>query len=155
MTTGLLSYLDLSAEQQAKMDREIEEQRQREAQEAAHAAELEALYDKIEASIAPFVHDAAAAVNTAARIKPADRKIFEQFKAYCAETWGPPVPALPAHPAAVCAFAVKGLARSVTIFRKRMNAISRVHLAVGMPDPTRDVLCQALVRTIKLTERKD
>jgi hypothetical protein len=153
--TGICGFLDWTPEEQAKADRVSEERREREAQEAAHAAELEALYDKIEASIAPFVHDAAAAVNTAARIKPADRKIFEQFKAYCAETWGPPVPALPAHPAAVCAFAVKGLARSVTIFRKRMNAISRVHLAVGMPDPTRDVLCQALVRTIKLTERKD
>jgi hypothetical protein len=152
--TGICGFLDWTPEEQAKADHVSEERREREAQEAAHAAELEALYDKIEAGIAPFVHDAAAVVNSATRLKATDRKIFGEFREYCA-TWDPPLPPLPAHPAAVCAFAVKGLARSVTIFRKRMNAVSRVHVAVGMPDPTRDVLCQALVRTIKLTERKD
>jgi len=156
--TGICRFLDWTPEEQAKADRVSEERREREAQEAAHAAELEALYDKIEASIAPFVHDAAAVVNSATRIKPGDRKVFEEFKQYCSTAWDPPLPPLPAHPAAVCAFLVKGLGQGTTHFTKRLNAISRIHSAVSLPDPTTDVLCQALVRKIedsKQTERKD
>jgi hypothetical protein len=153
MTTGICGFLDWTPEERAKADRESEERREREAQEAAHAAELEALYDKIEAGIAPFVHDAAGAVNTAARIKPADRKIFEAFKKYCS-TWDPPLPALPAHPASVAAFLVRELDRGVAYFMKRLRALSRVHRSVGLKDPADDVLLKSLVLTVEQTEQK-
>src|SRR5215831_5445208 len=80
---------------------EEEERRRKEAVEAAEReAELGALYDRIEAEFTPYLHKEAAAVNSASRIKPADKTIFEQFRKYCAR-WSPPLSPLPAHPAAV------------------------------------------------------
>jgi hypothetical protein len=152
--TGICGFLEWTPEEQAKADRVSEERREREAQEAADAAELEALYDKIEASIAPFVHDAAGVVNSATRIKPADRKVFEQFKKYCGEAWSPPLPALPAHPASVAAFLVSELDRGVAYFMKRLHALSRVHRSVGLKDPADDVLLKSLVLTVEQTEQK-
>jgi hypothetical protein len=160
MATGLLGFLDWTSEERAREERAFEERRKHEERESAKAAEVAAyeadvqdVYDKLEAMFTPHLHEEAAAVNTATRIKPSDRKVFEQFKQYCATAWDPPLPPLPAHPAAVCAFLVKGLSQGTTHFTKRLNAISRIHSAVNMPDPTRDVLCQALVRKIKPTRK--
>jgi len=97
----------------------------------------------------PHLREDAAAVNATARIKPADKKIFEQFKEFCATAWSPPLPPLPAHPASVAAFVCKDLIRGTPLFMKRLNAISRVHRSVGLPDPTTDVLIQSLVRKLK------
>ena len=158
MATGIMGFLDRTPEEQAAEDRALEADRAKAAEIAAYEAEVQEIYDKIKATVLPFVQDAAADVNAATRLKPADRKVFEEFKQYCSTAWDPPLPPLPAHPAAVCAFLVKGLSQGTTHFTKRLNAISRIHSAVNMPDPTRDVLCQALVRKIedsKQTERKD
>jgi hypothetical protein len=157
---GICGWLDITDPvERAKFELEHEEQEKRkaaeqawEAAEAAQAALVQELCDRIEASILPFVRDEAEAVNATARIAPEDREVFDQFKAYCA-TWDPPLPAFPANPAAVCAFLVKELDQGDAHFTKRLNAISRIHSAVNMPDPTRDVLCQALVRTIKPTSK--
>jgi hypothetical protein len=134
-------------------ERQREEERKREAEEAAAAAELEALYDQIEATVLPHLREEAKAVNAESRIKPADRKIFEQFKDYCLR-FDPPLPALPAHPAAVAAFLTSELIRGASHFMKRLNAISRIHRSLGQPDPCSDVLILALVRKIK-TPRKE
>ena len=124
--------------------------RQQEAAEAERQAELQAVYDRIDATFMPFLQEEADAVNKGARIRPADQKIFEQFKKYCAK-WSPPLPPLPAHPAAVAAFLTEELPR----LTRHLNAISRVHRAVGLPDPTRDVLCAALVRKFKHAPRSE
>jgi hypothetical protein len=133
-------------------DRE-EQARKREAEAEQYASECQDIYDKLEAMFLPHLREDAAAVNATARIKPADEKIFEQFKEFCATAWSPPLPALPAHPAAVAAFLTSELIRGTSHFMKRLSAISRVHQAVGLPDPTSDVLCKALVRKIKQTSK--
>ena len=129
-------------------ERQREEECKRDAEAEQYASECQHIYDQLEAMFLPHLREDAAAVNATARIRPADQKIFEQFKEFCATVWSAPLPALPAHPASVAAFLAKGLGRGTPLFMKRLNAISRVHQAVGLPDPTRDVLCQALVRKI-------
>jgi hypothetical protein len=165
VTTGICGWIDITDPvERAKFELEYEQREKDRAvaqaeEEAALAAKhereetLTAVYDKIESAILPYIHDAAAAVNTSARIAPEDRKVFDRFKEYCG-TWNPPLPPLPANPAAVCAFLTSELDRGITHFTNRCNAISRVHLAVGMPDPTRDVLCQALIRTVNEKEHR-
>jgi hypothetical protein len=91
-------------------------------------------------------------VNSATRIRQADRKIFEQFKKYCA-TWNPALPSLPAHPASVAAFLTNELDRGVAHFMKRLHALVRVHRSVGLSDPSDDVLLKSLVQTVKTSSR--
>jgi hypothetical protein len=85
MANGLLSYYDLDPEGRARADLEFEEFRKREADEAAkaaevaaHEAEVQEVYDKLEATFVPFLHEEATAVNAQTRIKPADRKVFKE-----------------------------------------------------------------------------
>jgi len=137
-------------------DLELALVREEEAAEAERAADLQRVIDEIEATMIPFLRKHAKEVNGAARIKPADRKIFEDFKTYCAEGWDVPLPPLPAHPAACAAFLTTKMGHGKAHFMKCLHAISRVHQAVGMPDPTRDVLCaslQALV--VRQSQHKD
>jgi len=137
-------------------ERQFKLMRDEEAVEAERAAALQGVIDEIEATMIPFLHQQAKEVNGAARITPGDRKIFEDFKKYCAEGWDVPLPPLPAHPAACAAYLTTKMGHSLAHFMKHFHAISRVHLAVGMPDPTRDVLCaslQALV--VRQSQHKD
>jgi len=147
-TNGICGYLDWSPEELAEADRELEERRKKEAESEQYASECQATYDALEAMFIGHVREEAKAVNATTRIRPADQKIFSDFKEYCS-TWDPPLPPLPAHPASVAAFVCKDLAQGTTHFMKYLNAISRVHLAVGLPDPTTDVLIQSLVRKLK------
>lgn len=114
------------------------------AAKADRAAAVQGVYDEIEATMIPYLHQQAAEVNSIARIKPGDRAIWEDFKKYCAEGWDVPLPPLPAHPAAVAAYLTTKMGHSSAHFMKHFHAISRVHQAVGMPDPTCDVLCASL-----------
>jgi len=160
MATGIMGFLDWAPEERDRQELAFEERRKREALEAAKAAEVAAyeaevreIYDKIEAAVLPFIHDAASAVNSATRTSPADRKIFEQFKHYCS-TWNPALPALPAHPAAVAAFLIRELDRGVAHFMKRLHALVRVHRSVGLKDPSDDVLLKSLVLTVKTSSNQ-
>src|SRR5262249_33243944 len=125
-TGGICAFVHWTPEQQAEADRRLEEQRKRDAAADEYAARCQDIYDKLEAMLAQYLRDEAQAVNAKARITPADRKIFEQFKEYLAQ-WDPPLPPLPAHPAAAAAFAVNGLGHSTAKFTKRLCALSRVH----------------------------
>jgi hypothetical protein len=164
--TGLLGWIDADPIERAKFELEHEEREKRKAAEQAEEeaalaekqareAELEAVYDRIEAAILPFVHDAADTVNATKRIAPEDREIFEAFRKYCS-TWNPALPSLPAVPAAVAAFLVSELDQGVAHFMTRLHALSRVHRSVGFKDqdPTDDVLLKSLVLTVEQTEQK-
>jgi|SRR5262245_33907587 len=146
--TGICAFLDWTPAEQAEADRLCEQERRREAQAEQYAQECQDIYDKLEVMFLRHLKDEARAVNAAVRIKPADKKIFEQFKHFCT-TWTPPLPALPAHPASVAAFIVQGLSKSGAEFARRLHAISRVHLACGLEDPARDVLLKSLVLKFK------
>jgi len=129
-------------------EQQLAQEREERAAEAERAAELQAVYDEIEAAVLPHVREQAKEVNSSARIKPGDKRIFDEFKEYL-RSWNPPLPAIPAHPASVAAFLAKDLGRGTSHFMKRFQAISRLHLAVGMPDPTRDVLCASLKALVR------
>src|SRR5215471_7073237 len=109
-------------------ERQRERERAREAEAEQYASECQDIYDRLEAMFLPHLREDAAAVNATSRITPSDKRIFEEFKEYCG-SWDPPLPALPAHPAAVAAFLCQDL--NPSHFMKRLNAISRVHRAVG------------------------
>ena len=117
------------------------------------SAELQRVYDEIEAIFVPHLREEATAVNSESRIKPADKQIIEQFRDYC-KRFSPPLPPLPAHPAAVAAFLTSELNRGASHFRKRLNAISRIHRSLGLPDPGSDVLILALVRKFTQTKKE-
>src|SRR6516225_5195699 len=101
--TGLLGWIDADPVERAKFELEHEERERRRAAEQAaeearlaekqaREAELQAVYDQIEAALLPYLRDEAEAVNATTRIAPEDREVFDQFKAYCT-TWEPPLPA--------------------------------------------------------------
>jgi len=130
-------------------------EREERAAEAERAADLQGIYDEIEATVLPHIREQAKAVNTAARITPADRKIFEAFRTYCASGWDVPLPPLPGHPAAVAAFLTTQMGHSPAHFMKCLHAISRVHVAVGLPDPAADVLLRSLVRKVRTLNQQE
>src|SRR5262245_2306608 len=103
----------------------------REAAAEQYASECQEIYDRLEAMFLPHLREDAAAVNATARIKPGDKRIFDEFKEYLS-SWEPPLPALPAHPASVAAFVSKDLDRGNSLFTKRLCAITRVHQAAGL-----------------------
>jgi hypothetical protein len=164
--TGLLGWIDADPVERAKFELEHEEREKRRAAEQAaeeaalaekqaREAELQAVYDQIEACVLPYVSDAADKVNASAQIAPEDREVFEAFREYCT-TWTPPLPCLPAHPASVAAFLVHELDQGVAHFMTRLHALSRVHRSVGFKDqdPADDVLLKSLVRTLEQTEKQ-
>src|SRR5215831_16635690 len=81
-------------------EQQLAQEREERAAEAERAAELQAVYDEIEAAVLPHVREQAKEVNSSARIKPGDKRIFDEFKEYL-RSWNPPLPAIPAHPASV------------------------------------------------------
>jgi len=155
MGTGICGFLDWTPAEQFEAERLQEAERKRLAEETKQAAEAEQyasecqrIYDELEAMFLPHLREDAAAVNATARIKPGDKKIFDEFKEYLS-SWNPPLPALPAHPASVAAFLAKDLDRGTSLFTKRLCAITRLHVAAGLPDPATDVLLQSLVRKVR------
>jgi len=152
---GICGFLEWSEEECRLAEQQRERAAAEEAEAEQYASGCQDIYDRLEAMFLPFLREDAAAVNATARIKPADQRIFERFKEYCATAWNPPLPSLPAHPAAVAAFLCKELSRGTSHFMKRLNAISRVHIATGLPNPAEDVLLKSLVRKIKARKSED
>src|SRR5262249_2895752 len=131
MATGICGFLDWTPAEEAEAERLHEAELKRAAEAEQYASECQDIYDRLEAMFLPHLREDAAAINATTRIKPSDKKIFEQFKEYCG-TWNPPLPALPAHPASVAAFLCQELSRGTSHFVKRLNAVTRVHQATGL-----------------------
>jgi hypothetical protein len=130
------------AEEQAARTAEWEAAAQRRAQE------IDALCDRLDAAMEPYLREHLAAVNEGARVSAAARKDFEAFKAYCAK-YDPPLPHLPARPQAIAAFLVREMSHGSAHANRLVKNISTVHRAVGFSDPATDVLVQAVLRAIK------
>src|SRR5215471_17530289 len=124
-------------------ERQRERERAREAEAEQYASECQRIYDELEAMFLPHLREDAAAVNATARIKPGDKKIFDEFKEYLS-SWNPPLPALPAHPASVAAFLAKDLDRAP---RSSRNVYARSRACTLLRDyrtPLRTCSCSHL-----------
>ena len=117
-----------------------EQRRQQEAEEAQREADLQRLYDAIDANLSPHLKAELAAENETARVTPKQKADFADFRATCTK-WG--MPYLPATPQAVALFLAEGDADTVL---RRCKSISVIHRAVGESDPCEDVLVRAIVR---------
>jgi hypothetical protein len=136
------------AEEQAARTAEWEAAAQRRTQE------IDALCDRLDAAMEPYLQEHLAAANVKARISPAVKKDFEQFKAYCAR-YDPPLPHLPARPQAIAAFLVREMSHGSAHASRLVKNISTVHRAVGFSDPATDVLVQAVLRSIKHQKKEE
>jgi|SRR6516225_9641837 hypothetical protein len=151
MATGICGFLDWTPEEQAKADREFEERRKREEQEAAKAAEIEAevqrMCDFIDNTLTPHLHKELEAENATVRVSSQAKADFKKFRA-CAEEFG--LPSLPAPPQAVAIFLADG--RNAPRLSKLAKSISVVHKAVGFRDPCDDILVRAMLRQAREEE---
>jgi hypothetical protein len=117
-----------------------EQQRKEAAAEEAREADLQRLYDAIDANLSPHLKAELAAENETARVTPKQKADFADFRATCTK-WG--MPYLPAMPQAVAIFLAEGDADTVL---RRCKSLSVIHRAVGESDPCEDVLVRAIVR---------
>jgi hypothetical protein len=144
--TGILSGVYDSDE----IDRQIAEDRRKEAAAAEHAAELEELLDRIEKAITVYVGEELQAEFAAQRRTEEARKrvclgSFLRFKQYCAN-FSTPLPYLPAAPQAIAAFLATEISRGQAHLNRLCAAIALMHKRVDLPDPTNDPLVRAVVR---------
>jgi hypothetical protein len=144
--TGILSGIHDSEE----IDRQIAEDRRKEAAAAEHAAELEATLDRIEKAITIYVgnelrDEFAAQRKTEETSKRAHLKAFLKFKEYCLN-FSVPLPYLPAAPQAIAAFLATEIAKGQSHLNRLCAAIAMMHRRVDLPDPTNDPLVRAVVR---------
>jgi hypothetical protein len=124
-----------------EVDQEEEQRRKQEAEEAQREADLQRLYDAIDANLSPHLKAELAAENETARVTPKQKADFADFRATCTK-WG--MPYLPAMPQAVAIFLAEGDADTVS---RRCKSISVIHRAIGESvDPTEDVLVRAICR---------
>jgi hypothetical protein len=139
-------------------DAEDERQRQKEREYSErvekYAADVQDICDKIDAKMAPFLKTQMAAENERARISSAVKKDFKDFEAYCGR-YEPPLPHLPARPQAVAAYLCSQMDRGPAHVARQCRAISTVHTAVGVDDPTRDILVRALLRLSRENSNKE
>ena len=70
---------------------------------------------------------------------------FLKFKEYCAG-YSPPLPHLPAAPAAIAAFLTSEMEKGQGHLNRLCAAIAVMHKRVDLPDPTNDPLVRAVVR---------
>jgi hypothetical protein len=120
-------------------DKREEQRRQQEVEEVQREADLQRLYDAIDANLSPHLREELAAENETARVTPKQKADFSAFRRMCTE-WG--MPYLPAAPQAVALFLAEGDTDAV----RRCKSISVIHRAVGESDPCEDVLVRAIVR---------
>jgi hypothetical protein len=131
----------------AEVNRRVAEQRSQDAEAAAWEAEQQRLRDEIDARCFAFLKAELEAENVATRVTAEQKKDFARFRDYVRETWQ--LPCLPAPAQAVAVFLMSESERGAAHIVKLRNSISAVHLALGMDDPTRDILIRALVRQAK------
>ena len=123
------------------VEEQEEQQRKEAAAEEAREADLQRLYDAIDANLSPHLKAELAAENETARVTPKQKADFADFRATCTK-WG--MPYLPAMPQAVAIFLAEGDTDTVL---RRCKSISVIHRAIGESvDPTEDVLVRAIVR---------
>lgn len=129
-------------------DAEDDRQRQQECEynkrTEKYAAEVQVISDRIDALMAPWLKTQMAAENERARISGAAKRDFREFEQYCQRS-DPPLPHLPAPPQAVAAYLCSQLDRGLAHITRQARSISVVHSAVGVDDPTKDVLVRALL----------
>ena len=144
--TGILS----GTHDPDEIDRRIEEDRRKASAAAELAAEREATLDQIEKAITVYVADELQA-EFAERKQSEDKKkrahlgAFLRFKQYCAR-YSPPLPHLPAAPAAIAAFLTSEMEKGQGHLNRLYAAIAVMHKRVDLPDPTNDPLVRAVVR---------
>ena len=144
--TGILS----GAHDPEEIDRRIEEDRRKASASAELAAEREATLDEIEKAITVHVGEELEAEFAAQRQSEEKRKrahlgSFLRFKEYCAR-YSPPLPHLPAAPAAIAAFLTSEMEKGQGHLNRLCAAIAVMHKRVDLPDPTSDPLVRAVVR---------
>jgi hypothetical protein len=123
-----------------EVEEQEQQQRKQEAEEAEREADLQRLYDGIDAHLSPHLREELAAENATVRVTPEQKEDFAAFRTVCTE-WG--MPYLPAAPQAVAIFLAEGDADTVL---RRCKSISVIHRAVGESDPCEDVLVRAICR---------
>jgi|SRR6516164_1763650 hypothetical protein len=150
--TGICGFLDWTPEEQVKADRELEERRNREEQEAAKTAETKAgiqrMCDFIDNTLTPHLHKQLEAENATVRVSSQAKADFKKFRER-AEEFG--LPSLPAPPQAVAIFLADGR-NAPRLLPRLAKSISTVHRAVGFPDPLDDILCRAILRQAREEE---
>lgn len=104
------------------------------------SAELQRVYDAIDANCAPHLKNELAKENASTRVRAQHKKDFARFQEVCAK-WQ--FPALPASPQAVAVFLAEVEADQISRFA---NSISVIHRALNFSDPCEDVLVRAVVR---------
>ena len=145
--TGILS----GTHDPDEIDRRIEEDRRKASAAAELAAEREATLDEIEKAITVYVADELQAEFAARKAIRGDRRSahiwarFFEFKEYCAG-YSPPLPHLPAAPAAIAAFLTSEMEKGQGHLNRLCAAIAVMHKRVDLPDPTNDPLVRAVVR---------
>ena len=133
-----------------EIDRRIEEDRRKASAAAELAAERQATLDEIEKAITVYVADELQ-TEFAERKQSEDKKkrahlgSFLKFKEYCAR-YTPPLPHLPAAPAAIAAFLTSEMDKGQGHLNRLCAAIAVMHKRVDLPDPTSDPLVRAVVR---------
>jgi hypothetical protein len=120
------------------------------AEQAEHAADLEATLDRIEKAITVYVADELQAEFAAQRQAEEARKrahmgSFLRFKQYCAR-YSTPLPYLPASPVAIAAFLSTEIAKGPSHLNRLNAAIAVMHKRVNLPDPSNDPLIKAVIR---------
>ena len=133
-----------------EINRRIEEDRRKASAAAELAAEREATLDEIEKAISVYVADELQAEFAEQRKCEETRKrahlgSFLRFKQYCAR-YSPPLPHLPAAPAAIAAFLTSEMEKGQAHLNRLSAAIAVMHKRVDLPDPTNDPLVRAVVR---------
>jgi hypothetical protein len=138
-------YLDRLREKQrgevdatAEVFRLIELGAQQEANKPS--AELQRVYDAIDATFAPHLKNELAQENARTRVRAGHKEDFARFQE-CCRKWQ--FPALPASPQAVVLFLAEVEATQIL---RLANSISVIHRALNFSDPCDDVLVRALVR---------
>jgi hypothetical protein len=143
---------DFSSEEFRKWWDEGSEREEQRRKEAVEAAEQEAAGQKIldyaEAMFFPWLKRYLEAENATTRITPKQKSDFKSFQEHC-ESWGL-IPQLPASPQMVATFLLVQALDGWAHCSRLLRSISTVHRAVGVDDPTDDILVRAVMRFIKV-----
>ena len=129
-----------------EMEREREEDRQKEVAAAERAADQEAVKHKLETVIVGYLK-AHIAAELQDQKKPEtntqSREAFLRFKTYCAKF---DLDHLPASPQIVAGFLVSEIDQGRQHLNGLIKTISETHLRCDLHDPTGDLLVRALLR---------
>ena len=130
-------------------EREREQCRKQEAEEAKQEATWQEILDRAESIFLPWLKPYLATENATTRITPKQKIDFKSFQQYCGK-WGL-IPQIPAAPQMVATFLLEEAPGGVAHVCRLLKSISTVHRAVNnQDDPTDDILVRAVMRFIKV-----